>query len=148
VSGPVTNNRAELYAALWAVIHALYKSTLCIITDSTYVIHSVCHWAAFNAARGWKCCNADILCDLVEVITKRPAVTMFQWVKGHSGNEYNDATDALAKEGTTLEPHVAAYICLSHRSYNHIPVPSLPGVCKVYTTLPRIPNPTQSTLKC
>ena len=49
VPGLPTNNRAELCAVLWLVTHVDPQQPLVIFTDSQYVIHSVCHWAASNA---------------------------------------------------------------------------------------------------
>ncbi|KAF7964850.1 hypothetical protein HWV62_2496 [Athelia sp. TMB] len=105
VPGEPTNNGAELYGVLWAITHSWPLITLHIYTDSTYVIHSVCHWAPSRAASGWKCKNADILKDIVEAIHNRHAAVRFFWVQGHAGNVNNEAADALARHGATLTPH-------------------------------------------
>ena len=106
------------------------------------MIHSICHWAAIHASQGWKCCNADILCDIVNVIAARLASITFHWVKGHSGNKHNDAVDHLANEGTMVEPHPPSYSCPPYRKV--VPPPSAPlsHLSKVFTTLPEIPMPT------
>ncbi|KZP11406.1 ribonuclease H-like protein, partial [Athelia psychrophila] len=97
--GLATNNRAELYAVLWVIVHSPVTWTLYIYTDSTYAIHSVCHWAPSRAAKGWRCKNADILQDIVLALRNRHAAVKMFWVPGHSGNVHNDGADKLAKEG-------------------------------------------------
>ncbi|KZP09144.1 ribonuclease H-like protein, partial [Athelia psychrophila] len=94
-----TNNRAELYAVLWVLVKSPRATTVHIFTDSSYTIHTICHWIARCAARGWVCVNADIIQDIVAAISACRAPTHFFWVHGHSGNVHNDTADVLAKEG-------------------------------------------------
>ena len=141
--GPATNNRAELYAALWAVVYAPPRQHLhIIVTDSTYVIHSACHWAAVCVSQGWSCYSDDILKDLVKVIAARPTATSFQWVKAHSKNQYNDAVDLQAKEGAMLVPHIAAYSSPPYRQHDVSQCTPIPNMAKVSTTLPPMSVPT------
>lgn len=93
VPGDQTNNRGELYAALLAIRQAEPCRLLRIYTDSTYTIHSVCHWAPINAAAGWKCKNADILKNIVSLIRRR-----FAPLSMHSGSKVTRGTC------TTTEP--------------------------------------------
>ncbi|EPS95418.1 hypothetical protein FOMPIDRAFT_10519, partial [Fomitopsis schrenkii] len=96
---PVTNNRAELFAVLHALLVASPYQPLRIHTDSEYAIRSICHWAPKNAALGWTCANADMLQNIVDVLRTRPAAVSFAWVKGHAGNAHNEEADRLAREG-------------------------------------------------
>ncbi|KAH9833447.1 ribonuclease H-like domain-containing protein, partial [Rhodofomes roseus] len=99
VPTPVSNNRAELYAILRAITVADPCRTLRIHTDSTYAIHSICHWAPRNSALGWRKANGDLLRNIVDLIKRRTAAVVFIWVKGHSGNASNEAADELAGWG-------------------------------------------------
>lgn len=150
VPGAPTNNRAELYAVLWVLTKSSDSCTLYIFTDSTYVIHSICHWAPNRAARGWVCTNSDILKDIVAAIAARGGATHFFWVQGHTGNVHNEAADALAKKGAMLEPHVLVYsppLCRSrHKPATHTGTPLL-DTPKVYTSLPAIPVPGEKPMQ-
>lgn len=120
--------------------------SLGIHTDSTYVIHSICHWAVKHAQLGWQCAHADLLQSIVRTLQARASPATFYWVKGHSGDPHNDGADALAKQGCLLHPSV---------DLGDLPIPaewpvfseetaSLPGLLKVYTTLPALPTPSRS----
>ncbi|KAL6304693.1 ribonuclease H-like domain-containing protein [Sparassis latifolia] len=98
------NNSVRVPGELFAILHALMVTspsrTLRLYTDSTYSIHSLCHWAPQHASLGWSCANADIMRDAVAFLTWRIAPTVFIWIKGHAGNAHADAADALAKHAT------------------------------------------------
>ena len=144
--GLPTNNKAELYPVLWVLTHSDPRICLTIYTDSQYVIHCTCHWAASNASHGWKCINGDILQDLSRVLSSWWAVTNFIWVKGHNNNFQNNAADSNAKEGALSEPYIQSYSCPAYRT-TAPPLHLTPlSICKVTTSLPRIPVPTQSKI--
>ncbi|EIW53141.1 ribonuclease H-like protein, partial [Trametes versicolor FP-101664 SS1] len=94
-----TNNRAELFAVLHALRHANPVRSLALHTDSTYVIHSICHWAPRNAELGWIAAHSDLLQSILQVLRARGAPVRFCWVKVHAGNALNDLADRLAKLG-------------------------------------------------
>jgi len=142
VPGMPTNNRAEIYAILWAVTHAPPKCRLQVYTDSQYAIHSICHWAVANDSCGWKCLNADILQDLIGVLRLRLAPTVFTWVKGHNNNYHNEMADKLAYEGALLDKYCPTYNCPQSRSAPNLPpLTAELKISKVFTNLPRIPVP-------
>ncbi|MGI9602583.1 MAG: ribonuclease H family protein [Acidimicrobiales bacterium] len=96
-----TNQRMELTAALEA-IRAL-PGPLEIISDSTYVVNCFRDgWWKGWLARGWKTsakkpvANRDLWEPLVELVVDGDVE--FTWVKGHSGDEWNDVADRLAVE--------------------------------------------------
>ncbi|KAF8071545.1 ribonuclease H-like domain-containing protein, partial [Lyophyllum atratum] len=113
VPGPYrqTNNRGEIYAVIHALLDADPRRNLQIVTDSELVIREACYWAPQHAQLGWDCPNGDLLKDMVRLLAARMAPTRFVWVKGHSGNEWGDAADSLAKAGA-LQPWVADYVPL------------------------------------
>ena len=84
-----TNNRMELMAMLHAVTDAPHKgnATMEVISDSQYVVNSINkNWAKNTHADLWE--PLDYILSISDI-----TVT---WVKGHSGDIYNDMADHLA----------------------------------------------------
>ena len=97
-----TNQRMELQAALEAV--RAVPGPLHIISDSTYVVNCFRDsWWKGWIKRGWQnsqkkpVANRDIWEPLIELYQERDIT--FEWVKGHSGNKWNDRADELAVMG-------------------------------------------------
>jgi ribonuclease HI len=97
-----TNQRMEIVAAAQAVEHL--PGPLEIVSDSTYVVKCFNdRWWEGWRRRGWKnskkepVANRDLWEPFIEAVLGRGDVT-FTWVKGHSGNEWNDLADRLAVE--------------------------------------------------
>ena len=90
-----TNNKMELKAVIEGLKIIREKEECKIFSDSLYVI---------NCATGkWKR-KANL--DLWEKydISKQNKIIHFEWVKGHSGNKYNDLVDSLAlKEAKNIK---------------------------------------------
>jgi ribonuclease HI len=96
-----TNNQGELQAVL-----ELLKATagsdekLHIWCDSRYVIDSVTKWMPGWKRRGWRksdggpVLNRDLLEGIDEAMRGR--TVEFSWVKGHAGDELNEAADERA----------------------------------------------------
>ena len=83
-----TNNRLEMLAIISAVNSVPSKSSLVIYTDSQY-----CITAFTNVKKPKK--NIDLIRLYHQCASKLSSVE-FRWVKGHSGNEYNEYVDNLA----------------------------------------------------
>lgn len=105
-SASTTNQRMELTAALEAVRRL--PRPLHIRSDSTYVVNCFRDkWWAGWIARGWRnskrepVANRDLWEPLVELV--RQGEVTFEWVKGHSGDRYNDIVDVLAVEATKTQ---------------------------------------------
>ncbi|NNC78897.1 MAG: ribonuclease HI [Acidimicrobiales bacterium] len=101
---PSTNQRMELQAVLHAVTH-LY-GPIHIVSDSTYVVNCFRdRWWQGWERRGWKnsqkkdVANQDLWKPLVAAY-KEGDIT-FEWVKGHSGDTWNDVADQLAVDAGT-----------------------------------------------
>lgn len=99
---PSTNQRMELQAVLHAV--TVLEGPLQIYSDSTYVVNCFKdEWWVGWERRGWKnsqkkaVANQDLWKPLIAAVKARGDVD-FHWVKGHSGNEWNDIADELAVE--------------------------------------------------
>ena len=102
-----TNQRMELMAALAAV--RAFSGPLLIVSDSTYVVHCFRDgWWEKWLRKGWvnakrePVANRDLWEPLVEAVRERGNVN-FRWVKGHSGDRWNDEADRLAVEAGTRQ---------------------------------------------
>ena len=88
-----TNNRMELYAVIKAIEFFPNKNEYIIYSDSQYVI---------NCAKGiWaRKKNVDLWKKYEEV--SNGVNIEWCWVKGHSGDKYNEIVDLLAKQETKI----------------------------------------------
>lgn len=101
-----TNQRMELSAVLDAV--RTLKGPLQVISDSTYVVNCFRdRWWEGWIARDWvnsqrrPVANRDLWEPLVEEVRRRDVV--FRWVKGHSGERWNDMADRLSVEAAETQ---------------------------------------------
>jgi ribonuclease HI len=94
-----TNNRMELLAVITA-LEALNRDNLeiDIYTDSKYVMDAFeKHWIVGWQKKAFKNVkNPDLWKRLISLYNRH--VIKFHWVKGHSGNKYNERCDQLATE--------------------------------------------------
>ena len=95
-----TNQRMELKAALEAV--KAFQGEIIIFSDSTYVVNCFRdRWWEGWLRRGWvnsakkPVKNRDLWEPLIEIYRERDNIS-FSWVKGHSGDRWNDEADRLA----------------------------------------------------
>lgn len=95
-----TNQRMELTAVLRACER--FEDPLHIVSDSTYVVN--CwrdRWWSGWLKRNWRnsrkdpVANRDLWEQVVPHFRDRPGLRL-QWVKGHSGDRWNDLADRLA----------------------------------------------------
>ena len=104
-----TNQRMELQAVLNAL--GTLEGPVEVVSDSTYVVNCFRDgWWKGWLKRGWKnakkepVANRDIWEPLIELVRSRIDEIEFTWVKGHAGNEWNDAADRLAVEASHMGP--------------------------------------------
>jgi ribonuclease HI len=97
-----TNNRMELTAVIEA-LHSLKRTCdVTVHTDSEYVRKGITEWIHGWKQRGWKTAdkkpvkNQDLWQRLDEAASHHDVKWL--WVKGHAGNEGNEAADRLANE--------------------------------------------------
>lgn len=95
-----TNNQMELKAAIEG-LKAIKKSSKIIIhTDSKYVMEGITNWIEGWKKNGWKTShkkpvkNVELWQELDLFVSKHEV--SWKWVKGHSGNKYNEIADLLA----------------------------------------------------
>lgn len=87
-----SNNRMELLAIISAVNWIPANSSVTIYSDSQYAI---------NVLSGkWKAKTNTDLVRLYDTVASRLSEIRFEWVKGHSGIEWNEYVDELASSET------------------------------------------------
>ncbi len=102
-----TNNRMELTAVREALkeldAHPEWASlAVSITTDSQYVQKGITQWVLSWVHNGWKTTarkpvkNVDLWMDLWERSRRRPI--SWNWVMGHSGNQWNERCHSLVEE--------------------------------------------------
>ena len=101
-----TNNRMELRAIIEALESIPKASNLEIFTDSKYVINGIESWIVKWKANNWlgsnknKVKNKD-LWKRLDFLSKQFQIK-WNWVKGHSGDKYNEEVDKLARNQINL----------------------------------------------
>ncbi|MNY66232.1 Ribonuclease HI [compost metagenome] len=94
----------ELMAVIQAMRHFTAKKEvpqITIITDSQYVMKGMTEWIKGWKAKNWigsnkkPVKNRDLWEALDSFCQKAPGLK-WQWVKGHSGDHFNEAVDQLA----------------------------------------------------
>ena len=97
-----TNNRMELTAAIEALKYFQNKTDITLITDSKYVKDGINLWIKNWKKNGWKTAakkpvkNKELWIKLDDLITTHNI--LWEWVKGHAGNEHNEKADYLARQ--------------------------------------------------
>lgn len=96
-----TNNRMELTAAIQALKALKQPSQVGFYTDSEYLKRGISEWMPNWRARNWrrksgKLANVDLWKKLDEVIQQHHIE--WHWVRGHSGDRYNQHVDYLARQ--------------------------------------------------
>ena len=100
-----TNNRMEMMAVIEGLKQLKQPCEVTVITDSKYVLQGMTEWIKGWKAKGWKTAdkkpvkNVDLWQALEAECARHNIV--WQWVKGHSGNAYNERVDAMAVAAIT-----------------------------------------------
>lgn len=107
ISHPIeggTNNISELSAPLYALRCLKESCKVTIITDSQYVIKSMTEWIHGWKRKGWKTQKGEVknksLIQSLDIECQKHSVD-WKWVKGHSGDKYNELADELAVKAST-----------------------------------------------
>ena len=96
-----TNNQMEMLAVTEALKLVKLESEITVYTDSKYVMDGITKWIFNWKKNGWKSANrkpvknVEFWKDLDEQVKKHKIEWV--WVKGHSGNHYNELVDELAR---------------------------------------------------
>ncbi len=98
-----TNNRMELTAAIEAIRALKTRCVINLYTDSIYVMKGITEWIVNWKKRNWRGSdkkeikNQDLWIQLDKLVCEH--TINWIWVKGHSGDFYNDLADSLAVKG-------------------------------------------------
>ena len=96
-----TNNRMELVAIIESLKIIPANSNLSVFTDSKYVINGIEKWIVKWKKNDWigsnkkKVKNKDLWIKLDQLSNNFEI--KWSWVRGHSGNKYNEEVDKLAR---------------------------------------------------
>jgi len=91
---PVTNNRAEMYAVLRGLESVHKKCDITVYSDSELCIKTLNGiYSRKNNTDLWK-----RLDDRCMELKNMGCSIMFQWVRGHDGNPFNERCDKLASK--------------------------------------------------
>lgn len=100
-----TNNRMEMTAVIKALEYASGEAE--IFTDSKYVYDGINSWIKKWKKNNWKTSlGKDVLNeDLWKEMDKLNNVNIkWYWVKGHSGDKWNDVVDRIASDAASNSP--------------------------------------------
>ena len=113
-----TNNTMELTAAIEALSALKVRSTVQMYVDSQYVMNGfVKGWLRNWKKNSWKnsegnpVANKELWIKLEEVVNRHEVKWI--WVKGHSGDKYNEMVDKLAKSAKTSKTGVREYVVIT-----------------------------------
>lgn len=97
-----TNNRMEMTAVLKALEAMEIGVPIRVVADSEYVIKGITVWSRNWVRNGWRTASGSqvINKDLWEPLLKLYQLhdVKFEWVKGHTGAEFNERCDTLCTE--------------------------------------------------
>tara|TARA_B100000686_G_scaffold332422_1_gene397154 strand:- start:144 stop:575 length:432 start_codon:yes stop_codon:yes gene_type:complete len=97
-----TNNQMELKAVIEALKYFENSSSINLFTDSKYVKNGIQLWIQNWKINGWKTSNKKLVknknlwLELDEQLSKHKV--NWYWVKGHSGDKFNEKADELARK--------------------------------------------------
>ena len=100
-SKETTNNQMEIKAVIEALKLIKKPSAIIINTDSKYVMDGITKWIKSWKKNGWLTAdrkavkNSELWQELDNEVSKHSIE--WRWVKGHSGNKYNNIADELAR---------------------------------------------------
>tara|TARA_Y100000739_G_C20313194_1_gene330897 strand:- start:115 stop:549 length:435 start_codon:yes stop_codon:yes gene_type:complete len=97
-----TNNQMELKAAIEALKYLSKSNSINLFTDSKYVKDGIESWIQNWKKNGWKTSarkevkNKDLWIELDKQMQRH--TIQWLWIKGHTGNKYNEKADLLARK--------------------------------------------------
>jgi len=102
-----TNNQMELKAVIEALKSLKKPSQIIIYTDSVYVKDGITKWIINWRKNGYRNANKKPIKNL-ELWQELDSLNSlhqieYKWIKGHSGNKYNEIADQLAVSAVLRE---------------------------------------------
>lgn len=115
-----TNNRMELMAAIMALESLTEGSVATLVTDSTYVKNGITSWIAGWKRKNWRSKTGLVknrdLWERLDAANALRSIT-WRWVRGHSGNRWNEAVDQAALEAACAEAGIEPALALESRTF-------------------------------
>jgi len=105
-----TCNEMELQAVYEALTHVAHTKGYIMVLDSKYTIDCLSMWYKKWQINGWMTSskeqvkNADLIQKIVSLYS-RINIIKWQWVKGHSGDRFNNHVDKLATSESARLKH-------------------------------------------
>jgi ribonuclease HI len=99
-----THNRMEIRAILAVLMKIETGYTIDIYSDSTYCVNMLNRFKSEPYHEPKK--NRDLWSKVSKQIRRHKgngSKLMFTWVRGHSGNQFNEMADSLAQQGAMKE---------------------------------------------
>tara|TARA_B100000029_G_scaffold512962_1_gene611053 strand:+ start:2580 stop:3023 length:444 start_codon:yes stop_codon:yes gene_type:complete len=101
-----TNNQMELLASIEALKDIENKSSIKIYTDSKYLIDGINIWIKKWKLNNWKTASRkevknNELWKELDLLSSNHLIK-WEWVRGHSGNIFNEEVDKIAREEANL----------------------------------------------
>lgn len=97
-----TNNRMELTAVIKGLEALTRPCDVILYSDSRYVIDGMSKWIFNWKKKNWTKIKNPELWKHLDEVASRHKVT-WCWVKGHSGNLFNERADVLANKGIPFD---------------------------------------------
>ncbi len=101
--GATTNNRMEMKAVIEALKLVKKTEKIFLYVDSQYVKDGMTKWIFSWKKNGWRNANRQPIknIDLWQELDVEVARHQIEWiwVKGHSGDRFNEVADELARRG-------------------------------------------------
>lgn len=95
-----TNNRMELMAVIQSLKSLKRSCNIQIFTDSQYVQKGMLEWIEGWKKKNWKNVKNPDLWQELDQLASEHNIT-WNWVRGHSGDTYNEKADELANLAIT-----------------------------------------------
>lgn len=96
-----TNNRMEMTAAIEALSALKRPCRVTLHSDSNYLVTGMKEWLAGWKRNNWKRRNEEVLnrdlWEALDALAQKHEIE-WVWVRGHAGNELNEACDRLATQ--------------------------------------------------
>lgn len=94
----VTNNAAEIFAAIAGLTTLKRSCVVTILTDSQYLVGTM--------TKNWVRRANNELWDMLDMAVGRHEVT-WQWVKGHAGDPHNELAHEFAERAASERQDIA-----------------------------------------
>ena len=92
-----TNNRMELKAIIAALHHIP-------ATNASVLVRSDSQYALYTLNKSWsRKTNTDLFPIHDKIVAEKNLDVTYEWVKGHSGNKFNEICDQLCSEAAGVD---------------------------------------------